>query len=127
MAYVLSFYCNLGSIQKRSNAQSPVTPPATIYNACILSLLLPLSYNVSLKGRDGQPVKLAAHAVDVDEGERARVRAIGEQDKGALAPGINPAACARKTSVAEAVWRQRSPGSRAFGRGQLPCERARFL
>src|ERR1051325_7432796 len=72
-------------------------------------------------------MKSAAHAVDIDEGARAGVRAVGEKDKCTLMSGVYPAACARKACVAEAIGRERRPGGRAVGGGQFPGDRTRLF
>src|ERR1051325_8181628 len=72
-------------------------------------------------------MKSAAPAVDIGEGERAGVGAIGEKDKGALMSGVYPAACACKACVAEAVGRERRPGGRAVGGCQFPGDRTRLF
>ena len=77
--------------------------------------------------RHRQGMKLAAHAVDVCEGEGARVCAIGQQDKGAPAVGIVPATRAGKAQVPETVGRQARARGRVFRLGQLPAERASLL
>ncbi len=75
----------------------------------------------------GECVKCAADAVDVDEWESARVRAVGEQDEDALARGVDPATSAGEAEMAEAVRRERIAGSRVGRGGQLPRERARLV
>ena len=47
-----------------------------------------------IKRHDGERVKFAADAIDVDKGQSASMGAIGEEDKNSLPRSINPAACA---------------------------------
>lgn len=54
----------------------------------------------------GERMKAAAHAVDIGEGQRVRVRAVCEQHKNTFGYGIDPAACAGESEMAEAVGRK---------------------
>src|SRR5215213_6641649 len=72
-------------------------------------------------------MKLAARAVDVDEGERARVRAVGQENEGALALRVIPATRAREAQVAEAVRRKARARGRVGHRCELPADGARLL
>ncbi len=76
----------------------------------------------SVKGGRGQRVKASPHAVDVNEGERVSVSAIGQKHEDPLAGGIDPATGPRKTEMAETVGGERRAGGRILRRRQLPTE-----
>src|SRR5205085_4765280 len=81
----------------------------------------------ALAPSDGERVKLAAGAVDGDEGQGACVRAVCEQDKDALTTRIYPATRAGEAEMTEAVGRERRARCRVRRCGELPSERARFV
>ena len=58
----------------------------------------------------GGCVKAAARAVDVGEGKRAVVRAIGEQDEDVFVRRVNPEACSGEAEMPEACGRKRRSG-----------------
>lgn len=58
----------------------------------------------------GERVKAAAHSVDAGEGQRARVCAVGEQNKDTFGCRVNPATCACESEMAEAVGRKITSG-----------------
>jgi len=72
-------------------------------------------------------MKLAPHAVDVSEGQHARVGSVCQQDVNAFSRGINPTTSAGKTCMAKSVRRQSGSGRRIFGGCELPGERACFV
>src|SRR5688500_8644692 len=80
-----------------------------------------------LQSLDGERVEAAADAVDVDEGERARVRAVGQEDKDAPGLGVNPAARACEAEVAEGIGREARPRGGLGRRRELPSVRARLV
>ena len=53
-----------------------------------------------------ETMKLAPHAVDVSEGQHARVGSVCQQDVNAFSRGINPTTSAGKTCMAKGVRRQ---------------------
>src|ERR1044071_3014267 len=64
------------------------------------------SFAMRLQRFDGEGVKAPPDAVDVDEGQRARVRSVGEEDKDAHGRRVDPAACPREAEVAEGFRRE---------------------
>ncbi len=59
-------------------------------------------------------MKTSAHAVDVNEGKSMSVRAVGEEDEGAVFTRIIPTTRAGKTRVTETVRWQTWTSSRVF-------------
>src|SRR5688500_17637565 len=86
-----------------------------------------LSFLMLLQSLDREGVEASPDAVDVDEGERARVRAVGQEEKDALGVRVNPAARAGEAEVAEGFGREPRAGRRLGRRGELPRERARLV
>ena len=72
-------------------------------------------------------MKLASNGVDVREWKLTRVRAIRQQDKNALTFGVDPAARAGETSMAERIGRETCAGGRIFRGGELPRKRTRLV
>src|SRR5438270_11062983 len=79
------------------------------------------------EGFDGERVEATTDGVDVDEGERARVRAVCEKDEDALARRVNPATRSREAEVAETVGREQRACGRVGRGGELPGEGARLI
>src|SRR5215207_3145387 len=80
--------------QKRSASPNDTRRPACCSRA------------MPLQRFDGEGVKAPADAVDVDEGERARVRAVGEQNEDAFVRRVEPAARAGEAEVSEGFRRE---------------------